>query len=139
MDTNFWLKSSEIKIELGEDEETNPMRYGKNLSKWISDSFQVLGYKTKYSPEGWGWRVDCLSEPCPVWIGVGNVDQFDDDGNFIKPEGGNVVWHCFIEADVPFFANLFKKIDPSVQVEKVGRDLANLFSNTPHIQLVEEP
>ncbi|MCZ8531712.1 hypothetical protein E5672_19550 [Alteromonas portus] len=139
MKHSFYFKSSEIKIIDGEDDETNPMRYGKSLAEWISNNLNDVGFTTKAFPEDWGWRIDCMEKPCPIWIGCGNVDEIDSNNELKPPTNESVVWHCFIEADIPFFRNLFNKINPTESKEKVATALAKLLSSAGHIKEVSEP
>lgn len=139
MDNLFWFKSSELKIIKGEDEETNPMRYGKSVANWISESLNEKGYESDVWAEDWGWRVDCKSEPCPIWIGCGNVDDMDSKGNILEPNEENIIWHCFVEADVPFFKKLFGKIDAEPAKREVAKVLTELLDSTQHVTEVEEP
>ena len=136
---SYYFKSSEIKIIDGEDEETNPMRFGKPFAEWLSSGLNSVGFKTKTFPEDWGWRIDCLDEPCPIWIGCGNVDKVDHNNEFRVPTNDTVIWHCFIEADIPFFKRWFNRVDPTESKDKVAVALANLFDSAEHIQEVSEP
>lgn len=139
MDNLYWFKSSVLKVIQGEDEETNPNRFGKGVASWIAEAFKSEGYKTEVFAEDWGWRVDCMNEPCPIWIGCGNVDEMDDDGKFLKPKLDDIVWHCFVEADAPFLKKLFGKIDPSTVKLEVAQIFTKLLEQSDHITQVEEP
>jgi hypothetical protein len=44
MRNGFWFKSNIFEIIAGEDEETNPDRYGKNLGLWLCSKFIERGY-----------------------------------------------------------------------------------------------
>ncbi len=139
MSQSFWFKSSELKVIPGEDEETNPLRFGKSVANWIAESLDQNGFETSVYPEDWGWRIDCLNSPCPIWIGCGNMDEDDGNGDLKEPDINNLTWQCFVEADKPFFKNLLKKIDASKEVAQVSKALADLLENTSHITLVQEP
>ena len=43
----YFFKSNLFEIEPGEDEETNPGCYGKQLSHWLKDKFSKLGYEVE--------------------------------------------------------------------------------------------
>ena len=139
MKHSFYFKSSEIKIIDGEDEETNPMRFGKTLAEWISSNLNNVGFKTKTFPEDWGWRIDCMETPCPIWIGCGNVDEIDKNNELKLHINESVVWHCFIEADIPLFRRWFNKINPTESKDKVAIALAKLLDSNGHITEVSEP
>jgi hypothetical protein len=138
MDHSFIFKSTELGVIPGEDEETNPLRYGKSIANWISDGFNAVGFSTVVNPEDWGWRIDCVSEPYPVWIGCGNMEEDDGQGNFKEPDINNLTWQCFVSADKPFFKSLFKKLDATEQINQVAIALKKLIENTDHITQVRE-
>lgn len=53
MSQSFCFKSSELKVIPGEDEEANPLRFGKSVAEWISDSLNQKGYETSVNAEDW--------------------------------------------------------------------------------------
>ena len=54
----YRFTSTLFEIEVGEDRETNPGCYGKNLAKWLELEFKKLGYiDAEHRPEDWGWYV----------------------------------------------------------------------------------
>jgi hypothetical protein len=60
-------------ITKGEDDETNPRRYGKSLAEWIRSRFLANGLPVEdVIPEDWGWCVIVQSKPFLLWIGCGN-------------------------------------------------------------------
>ena len=118
----------------GEDEETNPLRYGKSIANWISDGLNAVGFSTVVNPEDWGWRIDCVSEPYPVWIGCGNMEEDDGQGNFKEPDINNLTWQCFVSADKPFFKSLFKKLDANAN----GSLSLEEFKNSPRLKNADE-
>ena len=139
MQKTYWFKSSELNIVDGEDEETNPMRYGKSVALWLKEEFSKSGYTPSIYAEDWGWRLDCTNDPCSVWIGCGNVDDMNESGEFVEPTNENIVWHCFVQADVPFFTKLFSRINPENSVNEIASVLNSVIKNTSHISEVEEP
>ena len=139
MSNLFWFKSSEHKVIEDEDKETNQGRYGKEVSVWLSKSLNELGYETDNQPDDWGWRIQCMSEPCTIWIGCANMDGVDENGDLEDADINDITWHCFIHAEIPFFKKLFGKIDPSSHVAKLSDDLLSILSKNQSIELVEEP
>ena len=133
----YWFKSDLFEIEPGEDEETNPGCYGRQLSHWLKDKFSKLGYEVEeVIPEDWGWCIMCSREPYALWIGC--ISITDDDPEKL-PEIENVVWNCFVTAEVPFLKRLFKKIDTTQGVKKLSGELETTLNSEPGIQQVEEP
>lgn len=139
MDNLFWFTSTELEVIEGEDSETHPNRFGKSVASWIATALNERGFQTSVNPEDWGWRVDCLDDPCPIWIGCGNVDQVDDEGNFLDPDLNKIVWHCFVEADDPFLKKLFGKTESGPAKERVSVAISALLDAAGHIEQVPEP
>ena len=134
----YWFKSDLFEIEHGEDEETNPGCYGRQLSHWLKDKFSKLGYEVEdVIPEDWGWCVMCVREPYMLWVGCGSIE--DDDDLEKLPEKKDVVWHCFVTAEVPFLKRLFKKVDTTQDVKKLTGELESIINSEPGIQQLEEP
>lgn len=133
--SKFWFRSSHVTFAEGEDSETSPGRYGKAVANWLASELQGHGYTPSESAEDWGWRIDCTSEPCPIWVGCGNVDEENNE----RPNTDSVVWHLFVEADVPFFKKLFGKLDPTPELEKLCNTVKSILSAADHIMEVEEP
>lgn len=103
----YCFKSELFEIEPGEDEETNPRCYGRQLSHWLKDKFTKLGYEVEeVIPEDWGWVVMCARKPYRLWIGVRCVEENDDPNPIPKKE--NIIWNCFVTAEV-FFGNEYLK------------------------------
>lgn len=138
MSNSILFTSTELKVIEREDEKTNPFRFGKSVADWIAISLSEKGFTTEVCAEDRGWRIDCLSEPCPIWIGCGNREQNDGDGNWVKPKMEAIVWECFVEADVPFFKKLFKSLDPSTELEQITQSLTQLLNSTNHVKFVDE-
>ncbi len=123
----------------GEDQETNPMRFGKAVAEWISEELRSNGFSGEVSPEDWGWRVECTDEPCAIWIGCGNVEECDTQGNFKEPDLNNLTWQCFVEADKPFLKSILKKIDPSNEINRISSLINALLIRSSHIEVLGEP
>jgi hypothetical protein len=137
--SEYWFKSTLFDIEPGEDEETNPQCYGKQLSSWLKDELSDLGYDVEdVIPEDWGWCVMCSREPYWLWVGCGClVEETDSDAQEVIPNKDKIVWHCFVEAEVPFFKSIFKKADTTEGVRKLASDLESLLKSRTEITLLE--
>jgi hypothetical protein len=141
----FWFRSDLFSIEPGEDEATNPFRFGKNLAGWVADQFRSLGYAPEaVIAEDWGWCVMLSRAPFMLWIGCGNVDS--DVGGLSQRTllGNEVVWSCFVGADVPMWTSFFWKRllggrDTTEAIRRVGQELENVLVNEKRIQLTQEP
>lgn len=130
----FWFKSPLFKIQPGEDSQTNPGIFGKELADWLAQKLQPLGYPVEVIPEDWGWCIICQRKPARLFIGCGNVTSLTPD---IEPP--ELVWHLFVHAEAPILKRLFQSVDPAAVRNKLTIQLAQILANEPEITLVEEP
>ena len=138
---NNFFKSELFDVEPGEDGETNPRMYGRQLSNWIRRKFIQKGYDVEeVIPEDWGWCVMCARDPYWLWIGCSSVVDYDtaqtDDP---PPNKEDVVWCCFAEAEVPFFKRLFKRINTEPGLRKLKTELLEILNSENGLQIVDEP
>jgi len=148
METQYWFKSEKFIIEKGEDEETNPLCYGKSLATWLSQKLAEFGYQTDVIPEDWGWCVVCERSDYFLWLACGCMTSDEMKENYSPddpPAGSEVVWHVFPVVEVPFlnFLALFKKwtgkLDMRTPVEKLNSHLVAIFNSESEIVLCDEP
>jgi len=124
----FYLKSNLFNIVDGEDEQTNPHRYGKELSNWLSEKLKDLGYETEVIPEDWGWCVMCKRKPFMLWVGCGNIDEVEKE---------DIIWHCFVEAEISIFKKIFRKINTKGAIDKLSNELKEIFESEKKIKIAE--
>jgi hypothetical protein len=90
----YWFTSSLFEIEPGEDKETNPGCYGRQLAVWLRKQLQERGHTVEpIINEDWGRCLMCSRDPFLLWVGCGNMDP--------KPFGDAV--HDFLRLDPPGF------------------------------------
>lgn len=136
----YWFKSSKFEIEPGEDEEINPHIYGRQLAIWLKVRLEESGYTVEdIINEDWGRCLMCATDPFMLWVGCGNVTDFDAPPEDVPPNKEDIVWHCFATAEVFFWRRLFKKIDTEPAVAKLHADLGRILAAEPEITLVDEP
>jgi hypothetical protein len=137
----YWFKSSKFEIELGEDEEINPRIYGKQLAIWLKARLEDSGYSVEeIINEDWGRCLMCSRKPFNLWVGCGNVTDYDTaqpDDN--PPAKENIVWHCFAIAEVFFWKRLFRRINTESALSKLNADLGQILRADSEITLVEQP
>src|SRR5688572_19514467 len=111
----LWFRSDLFSIDPGgEDEETNPFCYGKQVAAWVHERFSAAGYNPEpIIPEDWGWCVMLERKPFMLWIGCGNDPaEFyervkpEDKPDFV-PQADKVVWSCIVGTDVPVWTPFF--------------------------------
>ncbi len=149
MRNGFWFKSNIFEITVGEDEETNPDRYGKSLGLWLCSKFIELGYsEAELIAEDWGWCVVCSRGEVFLWVGCGsiNVERSRNDYDPEKPpKGHEVVWHVFPEAEISilnpkaYLKKLFGKLSIEEQLNKLECELELIISSESSISLCSEP
>ncbi|MGB8929933.1 MAG: hypothetical protein WCC48_01650 [Anaeromyxobacteraceae bacterium] len=135
----FWFSSSLFEVEAGEDEETNPGRYGRRLATWLADRLREHGLDVEsVTPEDWGWRVACRSGPHRLIAACGNVDEAGPDHAPVGPPA-SVTWHCFAVSESSLWRRLFQRAEAEQALEGFSRALREIFESEPRIQLTGEP
>jgi hypothetical protein len=136
----YWFKSSKFEIEPGEDEEINPRMYGRQLAIWLKARLEESGYSVEdIINEDWGRCLMCTRDPFMLWVGCGNMTDMEATPDDPLPKKEDVVWHCFVTAEVFFWKRLFRKIDTTHAVAKLQADIGRILAAEPTITLVEEP
>ena len=109
----LWFTTSSFSPRAGEEEKTNPGRFGEELAEWVRDQLRGGGYQIDEPPipEDWGWIVMVQRKPFSLWIGCGN-----EDGELSR-------WGVFVEAQLGIAQKLFKLIDPTGAVLELERAL----------------
>jgi hypothetical protein len=134
----FWFKSTRFEIEPGEDADINPSVYGRQLAAWLKIQLELRGYAIEQIiAEDWGRCLMCSRHPFLLWVGCGNV--FDPAPDAALPAKGDIVWHCFATAEVPFWRRVFGRVDTAPYVAKLNADLRAILDDEPQITLVPEP
>jgi len=132
----YWFTSDLFTVEPGEDEETNPGRYGRQLAIWLTAQLEQRRYSVEpVIAEDWGRCLMLSRSPFLLWVGCGNVDESAEEG----PSKNSITWHCFPAAETPLFKRLFGKPDTSAAFSKLDADLRTILCAEPAIKLVAEP
>ena len=137
----FWFRTPLFEVEPGEDEQTNPHCYGRQLANWLRAKLVERGYSVEeVIPEDWGWCVMCTRKPFMLWVGCVSVD---DDAEFRPddppPLGKDITWSCMVTAEPPFLRGLLGRFDPEPALGKLSRDVEHILKADAAIQLTEEP
>ena len=141
IEDGYNFRSSKFEIEPGEDEEINPQMYGRQLAVWLKARLEERGYSVEpIINEDWGRCLMCARDPFMLWIGCGNITDYESaKPGDAPPKKENVTWHCFATAEVFFWKRLFRKIDTAPAVAKLHADLGNILAAEPTITLGKEP
>jgi hypothetical protein len=106
----------------GEEEETNPGRYGKALAQWLAENLKEHGVTVEgVIPEDFGWVVMLSRKPFMLWLGCGNTD------------GSTTEWNVFPVAELSTVQRLFKRTNPAPEIEKLRAHLAELVPSIPGV------
>jgi hypothetical protein len=104
----------------GEEDETNPGRFGKALAQWLAAQLREHGVSVEgIVPEDFGWMVIVSRKPFMLWLGCGNT------------EGSTNEWTIFPVAELSTLQRLFRRVDPSPEIERLRTHLAELVSSIP--------
>ncbi|MEM1260781.1 MAG: hypothetical protein AAGH76_00145 [Pseudomonadota bacterium] len=136
---SYSFNSDLFLIEDGEDKETNPRMYGRQLSNWLRQKLTQLGYDVEeVIPEDFGWLVLCQRSPYSLGVAcVSHVDYENSNQDDPVPSPMAVTWCCTVFVEVPFFKNLFKRIHTADGEEKLERDLYAVLSSESRIGFVD--
>lgn len=106
----------------GEEEQTNPGCYGKALALWLAARLKERGvFFEGVIPEDFGWVVMVSRKPFMLWLGCGNTD------------GSTTEWNIFPVAEVSTLQRLFKRLDPSSEIEELRIHLVELVPSIPGV------
>lgn len=123
----YWFKSSLFQAEPGEDEETNPRMYGRQLANWICERFRSLGYPAEVFAEDWGWCVLCQRG---LLIGCVNLQdiEYAEPGDPPPPKE-RLLWHV---------APMAETRGAREGLERLDTQLRTVLESEPAIEIVDE-
>ena len=115
--------TSKFGVEPGEEERTNPGRYGKQLAEWIKEKLILKDHHIEQDiiPEDWGWLVMVQRKPFPLWVGCGNKD------------GSTEQWMVFVETEPNYLQKLLKKADPDSLLIQLQEEVEQIVNEDPAI------
>jgi hypothetical protein len=116
------FSSQHFKPIHGEDEQTNPGRFGKALAEWLAARLNERGVSTEsVVPEDFGWAIVVYRQPFKLWLGCGNT------------EGSTTEWSIFPVAELSLMQRLFKRVDPTSEIEELRAHLAEMVPLIPDV------
>ena len=137
----IWFRSTLFNIEPEEDGQTNRQCYGRQLAHWLAAALRDDGVAVaEVFPEDWGWCVMVKKSPFALWVGCGSVhdDETLHPVNLL-PRGRDVIWTCFVAAEVSLLQKLFRKPDTVLQISELLERLKRLLVAAPGTVLIDEP
>ena len=137
----YWFKSSLFEVEPGEDEETNPRLYGRQVATWLRQRFASLGYAVEdVIAEDWGWCVICQRDPYLLFVGCVNLRDYEHARwSDPPPPKERLLWNVVPTAEVPFFKYVLRrKPETQAGLEKLDEELRGILEAEPRIEIVDE-
>ena len=141
-ETQFYFKSTLFEPEPGEDRETNPLRFGKQLAEWLRD--RLIENRWNVEPiiaEDWGWCLMCSRKPFALWVGCGNV-QLDPHRQAAPPVRDDIVWTCFVAAESSWLSrwrNGVSRQQTTDAVAALSAQLHRILDSDPANRWVDAP
>ena len=149
MASTYYFKSTLFQIGMGEDEETNPGCYGKELGEWLCARLEERGYDVEgVIPDDWGWCVVCAREPYLLWVGCTAIlpdDLVETHDPDVPPKGEDVVWCVFPVVEVPFFylksqvKRLLGRLGTNEPLQSLDREIQEILEAEPAIERCNDP
>jgi len=123
--SQIWVRTSFFHIEQGEDELTNPGRYGRAFSHWLAEQLKTRGEEVQeVLPEDWGWCVMLARKPYMLWVGCGNRNGVTDE------------WGAFVTAEPSLLQKLFSRTDSESTVNRIHKTLNEIMQHVPEFEKV---
>ncbi|WP_051279511.1 hypothetical protein [Chitinilyticum aquatile] len=138
--TQLWLQSSMFTIEPDEDQQTNPGCYGRQLAHWLAGQLQQSWPAAEVIAEDWGWCIVVQRQPFLLWVGCSNVLDINEAGGSGTPsKQDQIVWSCFVEAEIPLLRKLWRKPDTQPAVKSLFGQIRQIIAAEPLHRLCESP
>jgi len=137
----YWFKSTKFEIEPGEDQEVIPGMYGRQLARWLKPKLEEKGYTVEdlVNPE-WGRCLLCSRDPFMLWVGCGNMINPKLIGeNSVLLCKEQIVWRCFVAAEVPHFMRYLQKVNTAPAIAKLYSELGEILCAVPEVKFVLAP
>jgi hypothetical protein len=116
----IWIETTGFEPEPGEEEESNPGRYGRTFARWLAERFRDRGEHVKdIVAADWGWCVILQREPYPLYVGCANRWGRTDE------------WGAFVEARPGLLQKIFRKVDDREAVDRIHRLLSEIAREVP--------
>ena len=125
MKTHVRFQSGKFPPYEYEDEQINPSCFGKRLAEFLAQRLPGQGIEVEdLIAEDWGWIVPIRNPAFRLWVGVANMDGFEDQ--FLG----------FIEPHKPSVRRFFRKIDTTERVGALQGAMDKILLSDPGIKNV---
>ena len=134
------LLSSKFRIQIGEDNETNPLLYGRELAEWLQtelrNSYAAI---EEVIPEDCGWCVVCERKPHRLFIVVVNIiDQELVDAIARQESPEEVLWYVepFVRVSFWHGRETRRKLDQAL--ERLYTRVQEVLAREQEIRVLSE-
>ena len=108
--------------EPGEDEQTNPGRFGRSLASWMQSQLGARGLASEVIAEDFGWIVMVARKPHLLWLACGNT------------EGSTSEWSIFPVAEASMRQRLFGGSDLQASLDSLWSHVKAVVPSVPHVR-----
>ena len=123
MKTQVAFRSSKFPPYEGEEETINPGLWGKRLAEYLVEKLAGKGIETdEFIVEDWGYYIPVRNDGFRLAVCCGHQDGDADE------------FLCFTEPSKPVVKKLFRKIDATLQLERLTGALSEILSADPDIR-----
>jgi hypothetical protein len=123
MNVQVTFETEHFRPEPGEDEPTNPGRYGWSLATWLAEQLRTRGVEVVgICPEDFGWILVVSRRPFLLWLSCGNID------------GSETEWMVYPVAEPSWIQRLFKRVNPEPALEGLWRQVQELVPMIPGVR-----
>lgn len=113
----YFIRSQRFQALPGEEEHSNPGRYGKAFASWIAEALESRSELVEgIVPEDFGWCIILRSRPVRYWIACGNR------------EGSQYEWGAYVVARQNLVRRLFKRTNVKPEVDRISRILREILA-----------
>lgn len=140
MEPDYIFQSSLFNIEEGEDENTNPYLFGRELANWLCDQLLIRGYDVdEVFAEDWGWCLMCQTEPYQLYVGCTSILNENLVQRCKDPKSeAEILWHVITFSEKLLIARLWRKIDTKPGLNRLNGDLQDILNSNPSISWADK-
>ncbi len=107
----------------GENEETNPGRYGKESALWLAEELRKISVSVEgVRAEDFGWIILVSHQHFLLWLGCGNVGGSTDE------------WHVYPVAESSLIQRVFQRLDTKTDTDTLWQHVRKLIPQIPAVK-----
>jgi hypothetical protein len=125
MKVQVTFKTDFFKPLPGEEEKTNPGRFGQALAQWLQEQLRLRGVVVEgVIPEDFGWVVMVSRKPFMLWLCCGNTD------------GKATEWSIFPVAEPSLLQRVFSRQKTEPAIESLCQHLKAIVPTIPAVKSI---